>query len=443
MRRTASRETRHRVRPSQIPGKVGCCGRPADRRFVHRQLENNHRALVEDTPFMSSKPMSLKIERVPLERLQQILPRLLSSLSIGRAQIALEQIRSTLQHRPHDEIIFLMASDLTTSEQPLAAVIAMEQAAVAPHPRSDVATIVHAGFLLETPLSVPPSASHDQNEPSLENLSKPADSVAVGPLPDEESIIRQLQIHLDRHLEQRGIRFVQWATDTAEQAGPSSSRWYSGLGFDQIAMLDYLSGNTADRYKDADPRQNEANPLNFCPIPWDQSSDLDSFAKLVESTYIDTLDCPGLAEYRTAAETLRGYQTVPAFAPTLWFRVRDSEDPSASPIGCLILAKHGDPPQNQNHGDQSAPDQANPSGEPVFEIVYMGIVPKARGRGYGKHLVDRTFAAVTDAGGTRVILGVDRANTPARAIYDRMGLSCILSETIWVRKIDLVKSRQQ
>lgn len=62
--------------------------------------------------------MSLKIEHASLEQLQETLPRLLSSLSIGRAQIVLEQLRSNLQNRPHDEILFYLARKESESELP-------------------------------------------------------------------------------------------------------------------------------------------------------------------------------------------------------------------------------------------------------------------------------------------------------------------------------------
>ena len=382
--------------------------------------------------------MPLKIDRAPLEQLQKVLPRLLSNLSIGRAQIALEQIRSTLQHRSHDEVLFLVASDQTTTQQPLAAVIAIVQPAVTPQAGSDMATIVHAGFLIDRLVSPP-----DQAAPTVETVTHTVPLAALVQPPDHESIIGEFHIQLNRHLEQRGIRFVQWATDLTQQDEPWSDRWRSGLGFDEIATLDYLSGEHAANNQDSDQNQPPANPLQFHPVLWNEPSDFDAFAKLVESTYADTLDCPRLGEYRTATETLRAYQAGPAYAPTLWFRITASEDPSDSPIGCLILAQHGDSSPNQDNGDQAKgkgkADQDISDSEPVVEIVYMGIAPGARGQGYGKLLVDRAFAAVTNAGGTKVILGVDRENPPARAIYDRMGLHHMLSETIWARKINSAK----
>ena len=366
--------------------------------------------------------MPLRIERAPLEQLLELLPQLLSSLSLGRAQIALEQIRSTLQHRPHDEILCLVATDGAT-HQPLAAVIAIVQPAVAPHPHSDMATLIHADFL--SPSRVLPQDPSSQ--PAVDDAIAPVDQQA-----DHASLIQQLQIDLMQRLEERGVRFVQWALDP--QAESSSTRWCSGFGFDQIATLDYLSGE-----KNAGLQNGDQNPntLHFRPLLWDPPSEFDSFAQLVESTYDDTLDCPRLGEFRTASETLRGYQAGPAFAPTLWFRITDSVDESSLPIGCLILAKHENSP-NPNNPDPEPAAEASGT-EPVLEIVYMGIVPEARGRGYGKCLVDGAFAAVADAGGTKLILGVDRANTPARTIYDRMGLRPMLSETIWVRKLNPAK----
>ena len=147
--------------------------------------------------------MPLRIERAPLEQLLELLPQLLSSLSLGRAQIALEQIRSTLQHRPHDEILCLVATDGAT-HQPLAAVIAIVQPAVAPHPHSDMATLIHADFL--SPSRVLPQDPSSQ--PAVDDAIAPVDQQA-----DHASLIQQLQIDLMQRLEERGVRFVQWALD--------------------------------------------------------------------------------------------------------------------------------------------------------------------------------------------------------------------------------------
>ncbi len=402
--------------------------------------------------------MSLQIERAPLGQLQEILPRLLSSLSIGRAHIALEQIRSNLQNRPHDEVLFYVARDSVARDSAapdpvnpgaqktearqlcpaIAALIAIQQPDTACSTPSDVVTFVHGGILTD----------HGPDRPEETDLSgAPAQSSQL----DESTIIRGMKAYLDEDLKNRGVRFVQWASDAADQVPLPSQQWHQGLGFEQIATLDYLAGDLSS--SDAavsNPSAETGLPteLQFHRVSREQAADFSAFTQLVEATYAGTLDCPKLAEYRTTGDTLRGYQAASSFAPDLWFEVRDTRNSVNEPIGCMILAKHGQSPtvdepaafkgsaaegSQRDQQDQAASEQA--SDGLVVEIVYMGLVPAARGNGFGKMLVDHAAKAALTLGGSRLILGVDRSNQPARDIYRQRGMSVVLSETVWVRQV--------
>ncbi len=113
-------------------------------------------------------------------------------------------------------------------------------------------------------------------------------------------------------------------------------------------------------------------------------SEFQRFVDLVEKTYTQTLDCPQISAYRTATQTLGGYQTSNAFDSNLWFTVFDD---SETPIGCVILAQH----RPAASSDTAA--------SPIIEIVYMGLVPEARGAGRGKTLVQHAFASCPQRGG--------------------------------------------
>jgi len=415
-----------------------------------------------------------------LEQLQDVLPRLLSSLSIGRAQIALEQIRSNLQNRPHEEVLFFVARDSGTGDStqteplptqsqqvcpPLAALIAIHQPSVTSSDSSDVVTIVHAGVLTDHAVDVP----EEEVPEEMDHSGVPVPSSK----PDENAIIQQMRDHLQQDLKDRGVRFVQWATDAADQVPLHARQWHEGLGFEQIATLDYLAAELSSNDTSKPNASTESGvpiEIQFHPLSWEHTTDLSAFTRLVEATYAGTLDCPKLAEYRTTSETLRGYQAASSFAPELWFEVRDHRKPGNEPIGCVILAKHGsspppedpspedpppedpppeDPPSSQSnatggldseqqgkHTTQGQSDPAQTPNGPVIEIVYMGLIPAARGNGLGKTLVTHAVKAALTLGGSRLILGVDRSNQPARDIYRQQGMSEVLSETVWVRQIN-------
>jgi mycothiol synthase len=121
-------------------------------------------------------------------------------------------------------------------------------------------------------------------------------------------------------------------------------------------------------------------------------------AEIVDRTYEGTLDCPRLNHVRSSEEVLTGYQTVGSFSRERWFIVRSE----AHDIGCLLLADH--PQTNQ------------------WELVYMGLVPEARGRGWGVGITRHAQWLARHAGRERMVLAVDAANAPAVAMYERAGL---------------------
>lgn len=153
-----------------------------------------------------------------------------------------------------------------------------------------------------------------------------------------------------------------------------------------------------------------------------------SFERLVERTYVDSLDCPSLAEFRTAAEILQSYRDADGFAADLWYRVEAIGDAGGDPvvIGCVILARHPAPSTRD-------PSRVNPAC--VMELVYMGIVPEHRGRHDGQSVMERVTEVCQQEGAERLILAVDEANAPAIAAYRRFGMLPLFRETVWGRSV--------
>ena len=387
--------------------------------------------------------MPLKIERAPLEQMQAVLPQLLSNLSIARAQIAIEQIRSHLQTRPRDEILFYLARDVPISDDVasqtsstaslIAALIAIRQPGISSNTASDVITIVHAGFV-----NAPPT---DCNTNILA-----ANTNEQAKAPDTAAIISQMRFFVEEDFYRLGIRFAQWATEATDQQAIESLQWNMGLDFDQIATLDYLSCDfisNAARESHQSPDRQPEDLLHFRALNWGDSTEMSAFTRLVEQTYEGTLDCPSLANFRTTAETLGGYQTAASFAPHFWYEVRQNADSDQKAVGCLILAEHPPTheeealaPSNDASQHQDALLDSNSRGAaPVIEIVYMGLLPAFRGKGLGQRLVEQATRVARSRGGDRFILGVDRQNQPARQIYQQRGMTTVLSETVWVKRV--------
>jgi mycothiol synthase len=156
-------------------------------------------------------------------------------------------------------------------------------------------------------------------------------------------------------------------------------------GFDYLADLFYLVCP-----KSGYPGNAPIAPLRFDP---EYSSDPARFARVVESTYHGTKDCPRLNDLRRIEDVLEGYQASGVFDPGRWFLVKHAEED----VGCLLLADH---PAYDN-----------------LELVYMGIVPSARGRGWGKEIARFAEWQARLMGRARLILAVDASNRPAVQIY--------------------------
>jgi ribosomal protein S18 acetylase RimI-like enzyme len=160
-------------------------------------------------------------------------------------------------------------------------------------------------------------------------------------------------------------------------------------GFEHFGDLYYLVSVAADF-----PQSSPSAELTFeCYAPNAHAS----FAALVEATYEGTLDCPKMNGLRTTDDVLAGYRGSGEFDPSRWLVVRRA----GRAIGCLLLADY--------------PDQDN------YELVYMGVVPQARGHGWGKQIAQYAQWRASQAGRQRLVVAADAANAPALRMYSDVG----------------------
>jgi GNAT superfamily N-acetyltransferase len=57
--------------------------------------------------------------------------------------------------------------------------------------------------------------------------------------------------------------------------------------------------------------------------------------------------------------------------------------------------------------------------------LHIDLLPDYQGKGYGRALMQRMFAALADDGAPSVYVGMVTANTDARTFYDRLGFHVI------------------
>ncbi len=218
---------------------------------------------------------------------------------------------------------------------------------------------------------------------------------------------------VDREPDATGVALLEAVLDAAKSQGFALAQAllavaaghdferFLAAGFDHACDLLYLVSQSKNF-----PTQCPNDELEFAPV---RAFDDPELAAVVAATYEGTLDCPQLNDVRSAAEVLISYRTAGDFDPERWLLVRHA----GQPVGCLLLADH--PSANQ------------------WELVYMGVSPAARGRGWGQSIVRYAQWLARLAGRARLVLAVDAANGPAIAAYERAAFLA------WDRRCVLLK----
>jgi mycothiol synthase len=119
------------------------------------------------------------------------------------------------------------------------------------------------------------------------------------------------------------------------------------------------------------------------------------FARTIEATYQDSLDCPRLAGLRPVDDTITTHKRTGTFTPQRWRLALERGQ----------LAGVGLVNEIQGRG----------------ELVYLGVVPAARGHGIGRALLGRAIRDSAEMGLAQMGLAVDIANTPAVRLYESAG----------------------
>ena len=135
------------------------------------------------------------------------------------------------------------------------------------------------------------------------------------------------------------------------------------------------------------------------------------WTEILTATFEDTHDCADLHDMRSSDDVLAGYRSTGVFDPNLWLIARRQQHV----VGCLLVADH---PQHEN-----------------MELLYLGLVPEARGRGWGKRLARQAQWLARRAGRRQLVLAVDAANAPALQTYTSVGFQAWQRRRLFVRPI--------
>jgi mycothiol synthase len=177
----------------------------------------------------------------------------------------------------------------------------------------------------------------------------------------------------------------------------------AAAGFTSAATLLYMASDGGSFAED--------HPISELAFEPATAANEPCLRQAIESSYEGTLDCPLLNGLRTTDDVVAGYRAVGIYRPELWLLVRWRSEL----VGCLLLADH--------------PEFGN------LEVVYLGISPAARGRGFGLSLVRHALWVARQLNRERVVLAVDAANTPAIRLYETARFFGFDQRLVMIRKL--------
>jgi ribosomal protein S18 acetylase RimI-like enzyme len=204
------------------------------------------------------------------------------------------------------------------------------------------------------------------------------------------------------HAGKGGVVLAQLLVDPHD---PSLRDLYLGAGFDSLAELVYLHRNLLHG-----PDAPEL-PAGFQLLEYSDATHA-RFAETIEQSYLGSLDCPALNGRRQVADVINGHKSAGIFDPSMWLLLSEGERDR----GVLLLSP-------SVHAG-------------TVELVYLGLVPDARGRGLGDLLMRVALAVVGRREFTELSLAVDANNRPALSLYFRHGMKRMASRYALVRDLE-------
>ena len=218
------------------------------------------------------------------------------------------------------------------------------------------------------------------------------------PEDEREERIRVVRVACEAAFERLGdrVRLMQALPDPREQTAIDA---FAGAGFVSVGTLMYLAGPLPPKMRQV-PMPAGCFAQSLGRVNGDASL-RSRICALLDRTYAGTLDCPELCGLRDTGDVLDSHLSAGKYKPGLWLILtKAGED-----LGCCFL--------NVTSGGSGA------------ELVYLGLVPEARGRGLAKALLSTALQRVAGHGAHEVCCAVDERNAPAIRLYTDFGLSPI------------------
>ncbi|MHC4127185.1 MAG: GNAT family N-acetyltransferase [Planctomycetota bacterium] len=220
--------------------------------------------------------------------------------------------------------------------------------------------------------------------------------------------IAQLIDHACRQVAAWGVELAQALLDPSEDL---DHRMLEAAGFLELAVLSYQERPIA---KTTPPRPQWPPGVRVRVEPYRNELERD-LATILNRSYEQTLDCPGLYGLRRTEDIIAGHKATGRFDPSLWTLLWVDEQPA----GVALI---------------------NPfPGHKTSELVYIGLAPFARGRGLGRPLLRHGLCLLQGRRERSLTLAVDQRNTPALALYGAEGFQQAVLRVAMIRSLRSVK----
>ena len=191
---------------------------------------------------------------------------------------------------------------------------------------------------------------------------------------------------------------VPEAVGTAEAAKLGGMEWLAELQFLRTVTI-------------PEPAKPSGPPASLqSSITWCDCGDLESQAlhTVLLETYVDAKDCPGLRGRREPEDILIGHEA--SGVKHKWLAAKIEQEL----VGVLLLAE--------------SPERH------LLQVLYVGVVPKFRGKRLGQHLMAKA-SEIAISRKLPLSLHVDRRNTPALKLYRKFDLQPRESRVAWIAEI--------
>lgn len=193
---------------------------------------------------------------------------------------------------------------------------------------------------------------------------------------------------------------------------PASSRPSEMLirnGFVRVAELDYLTLELSDPNEINSSTSTAFEEDLFEIETFDAGTNSSRFARMLERTYVQSLDCAVLSGVRTGEEALESHRSTGKGSPELWWLIRQG----GADAGVCLLAAHRE--------------------RASWEVVYFGLAREFRGRGLGRRVMRRVEREARAAGCQQIELAVDSRNHFALAVYRSLGFRSVNRQAVHLR----------